>query len=38
VIDELALREGVVIETDSLRRKFDPFAVKPIPGLVPIHR
>ncbi|HEY3054741.1 MAG TPA: PilZ domain-containing protein [Thermoanaerobaculia bacterium] len=38
VIDELALRDGVVIETDSLRRKFDPFALHPVPGLVPIHR
>src|SRR5438876_1116886 len=38
VIDELALRDGVVIETDSLRRKFDPFAVKRISGVVPIHR
>lgn len=38
VIDEMALRDGVVIETDTLRRKFDPFAVKPVAGIVAIHR
>ena len=28
VIDELALRDGVTIELDSLQRKFDPFTAK----------
>ncbi|HEX9163733.1 MAG TPA: PilZ domain-containing protein, partial [Thermoanaerobaculia bacterium] len=34
VIDELSLREGVAIDTDSLRRKFDPFVAKPVAGVV----
>ena len=38
VIDELALRDGVVIETDSLQRKFDPFTAKPVSGLVGLRR
>jgi hypothetical protein len=38
IIDELAMGDGVVIETDSLRRKFDPFAVHPVPGLVAVRR
>jgi len=37
VIDELSLREGIVIETDSLRRKFNPFASKPSSGLVALR-
>jgi hypothetical protein len=37
VIDELVMREGVVRDTDSLRRKFDPFALKPIAGIVPLR-
>lgn len=38
VIDELALRDGVTIETDSLQRKFDPFTAKPVSGLVGLRR
>ncbi len=38
VIDELALRYGVIIETDSLQRKFDPFTAKPVSGLVGLRR
>jgi hypothetical protein len=38
VIDELSLRDGVVIEVDSLRRKFDPFTVRPVAGLVGVRR
>ncbi|HEX7419605.1 MAG TPA: PilZ domain-containing protein [Thermoanaerobaculia bacterium] len=38
VIDELALRDGVTIEIDSLQRKFDPFAAKPVSGLVGLRR
>lgn len=38
VIDELALRDGVTIETDSLQRKFDPFSAKPVSGLVGLRR
>lgn len=38
VIDELALRDGVAIETDSLQRKFDPFTAKPVSGLVGLRR
>jgi hypothetical protein len=38
VIDELALREGVVIETDSMMRKFDPLVAHPVPGLVGVRR
>ena len=38
VIEELAMRDGVVIEADTLRRKFDPFTMKPLAGLVAIHR
>ncbi len=38
VIDELALRDGVAIETDSLQRKFDPFAHRPSAGLVGLRR
>jgi hypothetical protein len=38
VIDELALHDGVTIETDSLQRKFDPFASKPVSGLVGLRR
>lgn len=38
VIGELALREGVVIETGSLRRKFDPFgATRQHGGLVALR-
>ncbi|HSP15734.1 MAG TPA: PilZ domain-containing protein [Thermoanaerobaculia bacterium] len=37
VIDELALRDGVILETDSLRRKFDPFTVHPVAGLVALR-
>ena len=37
VIDELVLRDGVVKETDSLRRKFDPFVLKPVPGIGPLR-
>ncbi|HSP33764.1 MAG TPA: PilZ domain-containing protein [Thermoanaerobaculia bacterium] len=37
VIDELSLRNGVAIETDSLRRKFNPFAAKPVAGLVALR-
>ncbi len=37
VIDELALRDGVVIDADSLRRKFDPFAIHPVPGVVALR-
>jgi hypothetical protein len=37
VIDELALREGVVMDEDSLRRKFDPFAIHPVPGVVALR-
>ena len=37
VIDELVMRDGVVKDTDSLRRKFDPFALKPVPGIVPLR-
>ena len=36
VIDELALHDGVTIETDSLQRKFDPFAS--VSGLVGVRR
>ncbi len=38
VIDELSLRDGVAIETDSLQRKFDPFALRPTSGLVGVRR
>ena len=38
VIDELSLRDGVVIETDSLQRKFDPFSTRPVAGLVGLRR
>ncbi|MGZ8851205.1 MAG: PilZ domain-containing protein [Thermoanaerobaculia bacterium] len=38
MIDELSLRNGVVIETDSLRRKFDPFSMRPLSGLVGLRR
>lgn len=38
VIDELSLRDGVAIETDSLRHKFDPFAAHPVSGLVGLRR
>lgn len=38
VIDELALGDGVTIETDSLQRKFDPFAHRPSSGLVGLRR
>ena len=38
VIDELALRDGVVIDADGLRRKFDPFVAKPVSGLVGVVR
>ena len=38
VIDELALRDGVTIELDSLQRKFDPFAANPVSGLVGLRR
>ena len=37
VIDELALRDGVVIETDSLQRKFNPLGGQNA-GLVGIRR
>lgn len=37
VIDELALRDGVVKDADSLRRKFDPFAIHPVPGVVALR-
>ncbi len=37
VIDELALRDGVVTDGDSLRRKFDPFAIHPVPGVVALR-
>jgi PilZ domain-containing protein len=37
VIDELALRDGVLLDTQSLRRKFDPFTVKPGAGLLAIR-
>jgi PilZ domain-containing protein len=37
VIAELALRQGVVLETQTLRRKFDPFAVKPVAGLLAVR-
>lgn len=37
VIDELALRDGVAIDADSLRRKFDPFAIHPVPGVVALR-
>lgn len=37
VIDELSLRNGVVIETDSLRRKFNPLALRPAAGLVALR-
>ena len=38
VIDELALRDGVTIDMDSLQRKFDPFTAKPVSGLVGLRR
>jgi hypothetical protein len=38
MIDELSLRDGVVIETDSLRRKFDPFSMRPVSGLIGLRR
>lgn len=38
VIDELALRDGVTIETDSLQRKFDPFLSRPLSGVVGLRR
>jgi len=38
VIDELAMRDGVAIETDSLQRKFDPFTARPVSGLVGLRR
>ncbi len=37
VIDELSLRDGVIMDKDSLRRKFDPFTVHPVAGLVPLR-
>lgn len=37
IIDELMLREGVAIETDGLRRKFNPFLTKPLSGLVALR-
>jgi PilZ domain-containing protein len=38
VIDELSLRDGVVIEPDSLMRKFDPLLAHPVGGLVGLRR
>jgi hypothetical protein len=38
VIDELALSDGVTIETHTLERKFDPFATRPVSGLVGLRR
>ena len=38
VIDELAMRDGVAIETDSLQRKFDPFVARPVSGVVGLRR
>ena len=38
VIDELSLRNGVAIETDSLQRKFDPFVAHPVSGIVGLRR
>lgn len=38
VIDELALRDSVVVDHGSLRRKFDPFASKGQAGLLSIIR
>jgi PilZ domain len=38
VIDDLALRSGVTIDTDSLQRKFDPFTAHPVSGVVGLRR
>lgn len=38
VIDDLAFRDGVAIETDSLQRKFDPFASRPLTGALGLRR
>ena len=37
VIDELMLRNGVEIEADTLRRKFNPLLLKPVSGLVALR-
>lgn len=38
VIDELSLRNGVEVERNSLDRKFDPFAARPVAGVVALSR
>jgi hypothetical protein len=38
VIDELTLRNGVEMERDSLDRKFDPFALRPVAGVLALSR
>ena len=38
VIDELTLRNGVEVESRTLDRKFDPFAARPIAGIVALSR
>lgn len=38
IIDELVMRGAVAIDTDSLQRKFDPFAARPLAGVVSLRR